>query len=379
MSRLVLEHLTKEFSGALAVDDLSLSVADGELLAVVGPSGGGKTTTLRMIAGLETPSRGTIRLDDRDVTHQPPRHRDMAMVFQDRALYPHLSVSENLAFPLRLRGLERREIDDRVARAAGALGLGDCLERRPAALSGGQQQRVALGRAIVRQPKCFLLDEPLSQLDGPLRDELRSEIRRLQQELGTTTVLVTHDQHEALSLGHRVAVLRDGRLQQCDTPSQVYHRPANRFVASFIGPRPMNLVDGRLTAADGQLWFEAGAFRLPVPLEHSNSLRRIVDSPIVLGVRPESLRLLPAETAGDPSVPQQMPAGTVRDVESFGECQDITLLVVGTSLVARVPADVQIACGDSWLVCLEPLGIQFFAADDPGANLLMPSGQFRRT
>src|SRR5579863_1974517 len=244
---IVLDRVSKVFSGGVvAVDDISLEVESGEFLVLVGPSGCGKSTLLRMIAGLEDATDGTISIDGRDVTDLPPRSRDVAMVFQSYALYPHMSVRENLGYGLKVRKTPKKEAAERVARAAKLLGLEELLDRKPGALSGGQRQRVAMGRAIVREPKAFLMDEPLSNLDAMLRVSMRAELARMHERLNTTTVYVTHDQIEAMTLGHRVAVLRDGILQQLDTPQELYHHPVNVFVAAFIGSPAMNLVEAHV-------------------------------------------------------------------------------------------------------------------------------------
>jgi ABC-type sugar transport system ATPase subunit len=288
MPGLTLDHVFKEFpGGTVAVRDLSLEIADGEFMIFVGPSGCGKTTALRMVAGLEKITSGTIAIGDRVINDVSPRDRDIAMVFQNYALYPHMTVQRNLAFGLKERKIPKDEIERRVAEVAAMLGIDDLLRRRPAQLSGGQRQRVAMGRALVREPKAFLLDEPLSNLDAKLRVQVRGDLKRLHQRLGITTVYVTHDQVEAMTLGDRVAVLSNGVLQQLGAPQDVYDHPANLFVAGFIGSPPMNLL--RATARDG--FAIAGDLSLPVP--------GVPDGDVVLGLRPEHLR--PA-TAGQPDM-----------------------------------------------------------------------------
>jgi multiple sugar transport system ATP-binding protein len=275
--------------GAKAVDDFNLRIADGEFIVLVGPSGCGKSTTLRMIAGLERPTGGTISIAGRVMNDVPPKDRDIAMVFQSYALYPHMTVYENMAFGLAMRRTPKQAIETRVRKSADLLGIVPLLERKPKQLSGGQRQRVALGRAIVRDPKCFLFDEPLSNLDAKLRVEMRVEIKRLHVELGATTVYVTHDQEEAITLGDRVVVMKDGVIQQCDAALDIYHRPANRFVASFLGSPPMNFFDGRLLERDGKVYFDEGSGFLPVPPPLASSLRPRVGTAVTLGVRPEAL------------------------------------------------------------------------------------------
>src|SRR5580704_2309213 len=266
MSRIVLDAVSKQFpGGTTAVQSLDLEVRDGELLVLVGPSGCGKTTALRMVAGLEEATGGTIRIDGRAVNDLEPRHRDIAMVFQSYALYPHLSVFDNMAFSLKYRRVAKDEIRRRVTDAARTLELEPLLDRKPRQLSGGQRQRVAMGRAIVRQPRAFLMDEPLSNLDAKLRVQMRGEIARLQRSLGVTTIYVTHDQTEAMTLGTRVAVMQHGVLQQVAAPQELYSRPANLFVAGFIGSPAMNLLDARLEPGDLGPEAVIGVHRLPVP------------------------------------------------------------------------------------------------------------------
>ena len=272
-----------------AVDKLDLSVPDGEFLVLVGPSGSGKSTALRMLAGLEDVDEGAIHIGSRDVTDLPPKDRDIAMVFQSYALYPHMTVADNMGFALKLRGMSKEDIATRVGDAAKMLDLTKYLDRKPKALSGGQRQRVAMGRAIVREPSVFLMDEPLSNLDAKLRVETRANIAKLQQRLGTTTIYVTHDQVEAMTMGDRVAVLRDGRLQQCDTPRELYENPANAFVAGFIGSPAMNLAT--LPLADGGV--QLGSTVLPVPRSVVDAAGSAGLTEIVYGIRPESLRLVP--------------------------------------------------------------------------------------
>jgi multiple sugar transport system ATP-binding protein len=288
-----LDDVTKTYAdGTTAVHALDLSIDDGEFIVLVGPSGCGKTTALRMIAGLESISGGTITIGDRVVNAVPPKERDIAMVFQNYALYPHMTVYDNMAFGLKLRKLSKSEIDERVHKAATILGLDEYLSRKPKALSGGQRQRVAMGRAIVREPKAFLMDEPLSNLDAKLRVQMRSEISSLQHELNVTTVYVTHDQVEAMTMGDRVAVLRKGVLQQVDTPQFLYDHPSNLFVAGFIGSPSMNLVEADLVRSNGTAAVQFGGFTLGIPdevLSQRPALRAFEGRRVILGIRPEDM------------------------------------------------------------------------------------------
>jgi len=275
MADLTFSAVSKRYGDVSIIENLDLHIEDGELMVLVGPSGCGKSTALRMIAGLEDVSAGTISIGGRRVNDLPPKDRDIAMVFQSYALYPHMTVRENLEFGLKMRGVARDETNKRVGGAAEILGIAHLLDRKPKDLSGGQRQRVAVGRAIVRQPAVFLFDEPLSNLDAKLRVQTRAEITKLQQTLGTTSVYVTHDQVEAMTMGHRITVMRDGKIQQVGTPREVYEKPANTFVAQFIGTPPMNLIHA--TVQNGT------AFSIPVPLENGRE--------VILGIRPEHLIL----------------------------------------------------------------------------------------
>jgi len=285
--------VTKVYAdGTQAVSDMDLAISDGEFVVLVGPSGCGKSTALRMLAGLETVSAGTVSIGDKVVNDVAPRDRDIAMVFQNYALYPHLKVYDNIAFGLRVRKVPKDEIDKRVRHAAGVLGLEDLLDRKPRALSGGQRQRVAMGRAIVRQPQAFLMDEPLSNLDAQLRVEMRAEVSSLQDELGVTTVYVTHDQIEAMTMGDRVAVMRKGALQQVAPPQELYDHPVNLFVGGFIGSPTMNMMQATVEEADGGLAMTIGQQRLtlaPEAFEAHPALRQYVGRAVVMGVRPEDL------------------------------------------------------------------------------------------
>jgi multiple sugar transport system ATP-binding protein len=288
------EHVTKRFGQAVVVDQLNLAALDGEFVVLLGPSGCGKTTTLRMLAGLEDVSAGDIYIGAERVNDVPTQHRDLALVFQSYALYPHMTIAENIAYPLRVRKTGREETARRVSKVAGMLEIGGLLGRRPRELSGGERQRVALARAIVREPRLYLMDEPLSNLDARLRVQMRGELKRLQHELGTTTLYVTHDQAEAMTLAHRIAVMHGGRLQQFDTPMNIYHRPANRFVAGFVGSPGMNFIEGR--ADPGARRFISGTLALELS---EAQLGRIRDCErVTLGLRPEHIHLSHTERAG---------------------------------------------------------------------------------
>ncbi len=287
MSTVTFDEATRQYPGSTrpAVDTLDLEIADGECLVLVGPSGCGKTTSLRMLAGLEDVDEGAIRIGERDVTDLPPKDRDIAMVFQNYALYPHMSVGANMGFALKIAGISKEETRERVLEAAKILDLEDFLERRPKALSGGQRQRVAMGRAIVRKPQVFLMDEPLSNLDAKLRVQTRTQIASLQRRLGTTTVYVTHDQIEAMTMGDRVAVLKDGVLQQCDTPRSMYARPANVFVAGFIGSPAMNLAEVVVNDSGAQV----GDLTIPLPRATLAAAAEDSSHTVTVGFRPESM------------------------------------------------------------------------------------------
>jgi multiple sugar transport system ATP-binding protein len=304
MASVTFAHVAKIYEGGVrAVSDLNLDIADGEFMVLVGPSGCGKTTALRMLAGLETISEGVVSIGDRVVNYVPSRDRDIAMVFQSYALYPHLSVYENIAFGLRLKKMSKAEIEERVARAANILGLTDYLKRKPRALSGGQRQRVAMGRAIVREPAAFLMDEPLSNLDAKLRVQTRAEISKLQSDLGVTTIYVTHDQIEAMTMGTRVAVMRKGELQQVDEPQTLYDRPVNLFVGGFIGSPSMNMLDAVIESSNGGLAATIGNQTIslgPEALQNHPALKGYIGKQVVLGIRPEDLEDAALESDAPP-------------------------------------------------------------------------------
>lgn len=304
MAAITFDHIKKVYAdGFEAIPDLNLQIADGEFVVFVGPSGCGKSTALRMVAGLESISGGELKIGDTVVNDTPPQNRDIAMVFQDYALYPHMTVGQNMAFALKMMKTPKAEIQERVAKAADRLSLTALLDKKPKNLSGGQRQRVAMGRAIVREPKAFLMDEPLSNLDAKLRVQMRAEIAALQSQLGITTIYVTHDQVEAMTMGDRVAVMRAGQLQQCASPKTLYSRPANVFVAGFMGSPKMNLFESNLRRVDGGLEVQFGPIWVPLSdrtLELHPSLRERPDGPIVVGVRPEALVF--GDASGQPTV-----------------------------------------------------------------------------
>jgi multiple sugar transport system ATP-binding protein len=358
MPSVTFEHVTKRFGDATVIEDFDLQVADGELLVLVGGSGSGKSTILRMLAGLETVTSGKIRIDDRDVTDLPPRDRDVAMVFQDYGLYPHMTVRENLSLGLRLRKIPRQEIDRRVAWAAGVLGLEPLLDRKPKALSGGQRQRVAMGRAMVREPKVFLFDEPLSNLDASLRAQMRIEIGGLQQRLKTTTVYVTHDQVEAMTLGDRIVVLADGRIQQIGRPIELYLSPVNRFVAGFIGTPSMNFLAGRLEGHGGKVFVSDGG---RVELAGKKLSTAQVGSPVTLGIRPEDLRIIlgPESAHQDGAL-----IGRVVLVERLGGTSHVHFEVGPHRMMATVSSDTLPNVGETINVRVPAERVHIFGADD---------------
>jgi len=344
MAEVVLENVCKRYdNGAAAVDRFSLSIADREFLVLVGPSGCGKSTTLRMIAGLEDITSGTIRIGDRCVNDVPPKDRDIAMVFQNYALYPHMTVFENMAFGLKLRGAPRREIETRVGEAAEILGLGELMKRLPKQLSGGQRQRVAVGRAIVRKPKVFLFDEPLSNLDAKMRVEMRAEISRLHRHLGATMVYVTHDQMEAMTMGDRIVVMDRGRIQQAAPPLEVYRQPSNLFVAGFIGTPPMNLLRGRVEADGVRCGFRCASGVFPVPERWRASVAARAGREAVLGIRPEAVG---EEASGGADVAALR--GTVDGVEPMGAETFVQMtLDGGVRIIARVSPERVLKVGAS--------------------------------
>ena len=382
VAEIVLDSISKVFpGGVVAVDGVSLAIAGGEFLVLVGPSGCGKSTLLRMIAGLEEVTAGGVSIDGRDVTELAPRERDVAMVFQSYALYPHMSVRENLGYGLKVRKTAKREIVERVERTARLLDLERLLDRRPAALSGGQRQRVAMGRAIVREPKAFLMDEPLSNLDAKLRVSMRAQLAALHARLATTTVYVTHDQIEAMTLGQRVAVMHEGRIQQVDTPQALYARPANLFVAAFIGSPAMNLVEAEVQ--DGALAF--AGYRIPLPLALAPAPGRVI-----AGLRPEAFE---DAAYADPALPQldvrvevveELGADThvifavgaprvdVSEVRKAAGDEDVLVAVEGALFTARVDPATGARPGNPLRLAVDPSRFHYF---DPESGLRLEPGR----
>ena len=372
MAEVVLDKISKVFGSAKAVDAISLRIADGEFFTLLGPSGCGKTTTLRLVAGLELADAGTIRIGGRDVTRVAPAERRIAMVFQNYALYPHMSVAENISYPLRLRKVPAAAIAAKIRGVAEKLRIEPLLDRMPAQISGGQQQRVAVARAMVQDPQVFLFDEPLSNLDAKLRLEARRFLKHLQRETGVTAIYVTHDQTEAMALSDRVAVLKDGRLMQVASPEEIYHRPANAFVAGFVGSPPMNLVAGKVEGArfvSGQL-----------AVELSRSVNLPSGSAATLGIRPEQIQLTPRgqSTPLDGVTVPQIPgtalasraigsppalAGVIDDVEPLGNEQIVTVVVAEIPLLVRVIEKQPPRLGEQVSIHFEPSALHLFGPD----------------
>ncbi len=371
MAAITYDQATLQYPGAPrpSVNALDLDIADGEFLVLVGPSGCGKSTSLRMLAGLEEVTDGSIHIGDRDVTHLPPKERDIAMVFQNYALYPHMTVADNMGFSLKIAGMKKDEISRRVHEAAKILDLEQYLERKPKALSGGQRQRVAMGRAIVRQPQAFLMDEPLSNLDAKLRVQTRTEIAALQRRLGVTTVYVTHDQVEAMTMGDRVAVLKDGYLQQVDTPRNLYDRPANVFVAGFIGSPAMNLVEVDLRNDGAGL----GGHVVPLPRAALAALGQEGARTATLGFRPESVSLVPAGQGFPVEIAVVEELGS--DAFAYGTAQtgDASGDVAGKLLTLRVDARKPPAKGETVHVQIRPGESHVFSTGS-GLRLSQPEG-----
>ncbi len=362
MARVELKDVTKVFPGNVqAVKSASLDVEDKEFVVLVGPSGCGKSTTLRMIAGLEEITSGEIYIGDMLVNDVPPKNRDIAMVFQNYALYPHMTVYKNMAFGLLLRKYPKKEIQERVHRAAEILGIGELLDRKPKALSGGQRQRVAVGRAIVRQPKVFLFDEPLSNLDAKLRVQMRAEINRLHTQLRSTMIYVTHDQIEAMTMGDRIVVLLDGVIQQVATPLELYRNPANRFVAGFIGSPPMNMLTGELVGENGRLHFrdDKGMVALDVADEHRDALGAYAGKNVIFGIRPEDLYDNETQTA----IEGKSIKANVDVVEPMGSELYLYLGVGGQTVTARVKPEAEPEVDTDYVLDVDMAKAHFFDID----------------
>ena len=358
MASVTYEHVTKKFGETVAVDDLDIHVDDREFLVLVGPSGCGKTTALRCLAGLEEITSGRIMIEDRVVNDVAPKDRDIAMVFQSYALYPHLSVFDNMAFGLKLRKVPKDEIKARVEKAASTLGITELLKRKPRQLSGGQRQRVAVGRAIVREPKVFLFDEPLSNLDAKLRVQMRAEISKIHHQLQTTFIYVTHDQMEAMTMATRIAVINKGKLQQLDTPQNLYNQPANLFVAGFIGSPAMNFFPATIHS-NGGLVAESGDFRVPIPPERSATLGPYIGKNVVVGIRPEDIHDVEFVP---PNIADAKLAAQVDVTELMGN-EILLYLVAGQeTLVARVDPRSQLRVGHKAEVALNMEKLHVFDA-----------------
>ncbi len=362
MAKVILDKVSKTYpGGVIAVHPVDLQIPHGEFNVLVGPSGCGKSTTLRMIAGLEEITSGTVSIGDRVVNEVEPRDRNIAMVFQNYALYPHMDVRENLAFGLKMRKMPKAEIAAKVDEAARILGIESLLARKPRALSGGQRQRVALGRAIVRDPDVFLFDEPLSNLDAKMRVQMRAEIARLHHSLGATMIYVTHDQTEAMTLGQRIVVMKDGVVQQVAAPMELYERPANRFVAGFIGSPAMNFLSGRLERADGLRFVTGQGEAVAMPAAFAPAAA-VVGPPLVLGIRPEHLELAPSGAKADLTA-------LVQVVEALGSETMVHLGVAGGTFVVRCAGQATAAIDQSLGVNLRAEGIRLFQDDDRGLAL----------
>ena len=355
MGQVVLKGINKFYDGVHAVKDVNLQIRDKEFMVFVGPSGCGKTTTLRMIAGLEAISSGDISIDGNVVNQLPPMDRDIAMVFQNYALYPHMSVYDNMAFGLKMRKFGKGEIEKRVRDAADILGIGDLLKRKPRQLSGGQRQRVALGRAIVRHPRVFLFDEPLSNLDAKLRVQMRVELKKLHQRLGTTAIYVTHDQVEAMTLGDRVVVMRDGVVQQVGEPLELYHSPANKFVAGFIGSPAMNVASVSVTESNGSLIAENSGMRIKVPDETAQRLRGHIGREITLGVRPEDLTVASSADVDNPCFD-----AVAEVVEQLGSEILLDMKVGDGVMVASIEPTVRVKVRDKLRFAIRPSRLHVF-------------------
>jgi multiple sugar transport system ATP-binding protein len=362
MGQVVLKGINKFYDAVHAVKDVNLQIRDKEFVVFVGPSGCGKTTTLRMIAGLEAISSGDISIDGNVVNELAPMDRDIAMVFQNYALYPHMSVYDNMAFGLKMRKFEKPEIEKRVKEAADILGIGELLKRKPRQLSGGQRQRVALGRAIVRHPRVFLFDEPLSNLDAKLRVQMRVELKKLHLRLGTTAIYVTHDQVEAMTLGDRVVVMKDGIVQQVGEPLELYNTPANKFVAGFIGSPAMNFANVKVTEANGSVLAENAGLRIKLPEETAQRLRGQAGRDVTLGIRPEDLTVASAADGDDLSFD-----ATIEVVEQLGSEILLDMKVGDGVMVASVEPSVRVKVRDKLRLAMRPSRLHLFDAKTEAA------------
>lgn len=362
MAGLVFNHVWKRYGEVEAVKDLHLEIQDKEFVVFVGPSGCGKSTTLRMIAGLEEISEGELYIGGRKVNDVAPKDRDIAMVFQNYALYPHMNVYDNMAFSLKLRKVPKKEIDRRVREVAKILGIEEYLKRKPRALSGGQRQRVALGRAIVREPQVFLMDEPLSNLDAKLRVQMRAEILKLHERLQTTFVYVTHDQTEAMTMATRIVVMKDGEVQQVGTPQEVYDRPVNRFVGGFIGSPAMNFIKGAVVEEGNRLYFKAEGIYIEIPAENAQILKEkgYKHKDVYLGIRPENIH---DQTMALESSPSTRIKAKAEVVELTGAEKYVHLSVAGKALIARVDACSNVRMGTEVEMTFDPSKLHFFDAD----------------
>ena len=364
MAQVDLKDVTKRFGDTLVIDNCSLTVKEKEFLVLVGPSGCGKSTLLRIIAGLESATSGEVRIGGNQVNHIPPKDRNIAMVFQNYALYPHMNVYKNMSFGLRMRGYDKQEIDSRVREAAKILEVEHLLSRRPAQLSGGQRQRVAMGRAIVRKPEVFLFDEPLSNLDAKLRVQMRLEIKRLHERLETTIIYVTHDQVEAMTLAQRIVVIDNGRIQQIDTPEQIYDRPANRFVAGFIGAPQMNFIPAELRRSDGRLSAAAEVFQMPLDHIAEGTIKEPDGRKVVLGIRPEHFY---PERQPDAAFAFEAQTDVI---EPLG-ANTVLFCKAGANLIAvTVPAGFEVGLRQNLKLYVSCAHVKLFDAQS-GANLLI--------
>ena len=367
MAKVVLENVCKNFGKIEAVSCFYLDIEDREFCVLLGPSGCGKSTTLHMIAGLEEMNEGNLYIGDKCVNEIGPRDRDIAMVFQDYALYPHMTVRQNMAFGLKLRKFPKPEIETRVQEAAGILGIKDLLNRKPRQLSGGQRQRVALGRAIVRKPSVFLFDEPLSNLDAKLRAQMRTEILKLHDKLKTTMIYVTHDQVEAMTMGTKIVVMKDGEMLQVGAPLEIYNYPVNKFVAGFIGSPAMNFINVRLVEKESTLLAVTDGVELPVPHEKKDYLRQLVNSDVILGIRPEHLE---EKTFADASVYKACISATVDVIETLGAEVQLNVTAGGHSLIARVDARINAQRHENIQLALNMDHIHFFEKDPPSNRIV---------